>query len=379
MNKKVTCIYCNNDRVVKHGKTSNGQTRYRCRACGKTWISRKKLVDRPQMSEIVAQYLDGVTYRELVDIYHSSPQRINQKIREFLEGCPSWEDYLDTYIENHHNELIYLVCMPFSCLKSESHDNRMCAAFAIDAVSTVIIGYEISSYNNYEIWFRLLSRLKKRDVSSKAFMTNGMKQIEDAVKIVYPGADLKINYHRNYRDKELNCCLRKERLNDKLISDATKIFNMLDNKNLKKYLRIHEDKSLSDFLTENQEDFLNRLRYRLENKSELRIEGLLEDFTHRFEKFHMLKDNPEPLINGLVARKMLATTDMGFSRLSLYSQKPSATIFSDFACGNMPQLINFEQNSRELKAFLIEITARSLELPVIISRCDLQSERCCLL
>jgi transposase-like protein len=379
MSNNLTCIYCNDDRVVKHGKTSNGQTRYRCRACGKTWISRKKLVERPKMSEIVASYLDGITYRELVSIYHSSPQRINQKIREFLEGCPSWEDYLDTYIENHHNELIYLVCVPFSCLKSESHDNKMCVALAIDALSTVIIGYEISSYNNYEIWYRLLKRLHKRDVTSKAFMTNGMKQIEDAVKEIYPNSDLKINYHRNYRDRELTCCLKKERLNDKLISDATRIFNMLDNKHLKKYLRIHEDKSLNDFLEHNQEEFLNRLRYRLENKSELRIEGMLDEFRHRFERFHMLKDDPEPLINGLIARKMLSKTDMGFSRLSLYSQKPSATVFSDFACGVLPKLMNFEPNSKELKAFLLEITARSLELPVIISRCDLQSERCCLL
>jgi hypothetical protein len=311
------------------------------------------------MSEIVASYLDGITYRELVSIYHSSPQRINQKIREFLEGCPSWEDYLDTYIENHHNELIYLVCVPFSCLKSESHDNKMCVALAIDALSTVIIDMKSAATIIMKSGTDFLKRLHKRDVTSKAFMTNGMKQIEDAVKEIYPNSDLKINYHRNYRDRELTCCLKKERLNDKLISDATRIFNMLDNKHLKKYLRIHEDKSLNDFLEHNQEEFLNRLRYRLENKSELRIEGMLDEFRHRFERFHMLKDDPEPLINGLIARKMLSKTDMGFSRLSLYSQKPSATVFSDFACGVLPKLMNFEPNSKELKAFLLEITARS--------------------
>lgn len=379
MNKDVSCIYCNDNKVVKHGKTPKGQTRYRCRNCGKTWVSDKKPVDRPKMSEIVAQYLDGVTYRELVEVYHSSPQRINQKIREFLEGCPSWEDYLDTYIDTHKNELIYLVCIPFSCLISESHDNRMCAAFAIDAVSTVVLGYEISSYNNYEVWYKLLKRLKKREVQTNAFMTNGMKLVEDAVKEVYPNAELKINYHRKYRDRELSCCLKKERLNDKLVTDAAKVFNMLDNKNLRKYLRIHEDKSLTDFLEANQIEFLNRLRYRLDNKSSFRIEGMLEKFTHRFEKFHMLKDDPEPLINGLIARKMLKDTDMGFSRLSLYSQKPSTTSFSDFACGILPQMFNFEPESNILKIFLIEIAARSLELPVIISRCDLKSERCCLL
>lgn len=379
MKEKINCIYCDDPRVVKHGKAPNGETRYRCRNCGKTWIFNKKIVSRPETSEIVSTYLDGGTYRDLVKVYHSSPQRINQKIREFLRGCPIWEDYLDTYIDIHKNELIYLVCMSFSCYHSENDENKMYIAFAIDAVSTVIIGHEIGSFNDYNIWYRLLSNLKSRDVKTHSFMTNGIKQIEDAVKDTYPKAELKINYQRAYRDKELNCCLKQEHLNDKLVKDAAKIFNMLDNKNIRNYLNIHADITLREFLELNQVDFLSRLKYRLDNKSALRIEGLLEQFSLRFEKFHMLKDDPSYLVNGLIARKMLSKTDMGFSRLSLYAQKPSATDFKNFACGILPKPLEISPDSPILKKFLIEIAARSLELPVIISRCELKSERCCLL
>jgi len=47
---------------------------------------------RPDIADIVEAYLTGPTYRDLVNVYHSSPLRINQKIRDFLEGCPNWRN-----------------------------------------------------------------------------------------------------------------------------------------------------------------------------------------------------------------------------------------------------------------------------------------------
>ena len=373
------CIYCDSTRVVKHGKTPKGQVRFRCRNCGKTWVSDKKPVTRPEMSKIAASYLDGVTYRELVEIYHSSPQRINQKIREFLEGCPRWEDYLDAYINEHTPKMVYLVSLPFSCQCKQNNGNTMYAGFAIDALSTVILGFETGTENNFELWDKLISNLKRREIKSSTFMTNGIRPIEEAVLKYYPKAEMKINYHRAYRDREIKCCLKRDFLNDKIVRDAAQIFKNLNNKNIRSYINLMKGETIQDFLDRNQLDFINRLKYRLDNKSTLRIEGLIKKFVQRFEKFHMLKDDPTPLINGLIARKMLKETDMGFSRLSLYAQVPSITDFSDFACATMPKDLDLKLTGETFKVFLIELAARSVELPVIISRCDLRSERCCLL
>ena len=110
-----SCIYCKSVKVIKHGKTVTGNRRYRCRNCGKTWVLEKNETVRPDLSAIVEAYLSGRTCRDLVSIYHSSPLRINQKIREFLNGCPSWEEYLDACIKKHEPRLVYLIGRNFSC------------------------------------------------------------------------------------------------------------------------------------------------------------------------------------------------------------------------------------------------------------------------
>jgi transposase-like protein len=103
-----SCPYCRSAKVIKHGTTSVGNTRFRCRNCGKTWVTERKDAGKPDISDVVEAYLNGRTCRDLVEVYHSSPLRINQKIREFLDGCPPWEEYLDSVVKKHEPRLIYL-------------------------------------------------------------------------------------------------------------------------------------------------------------------------------------------------------------------------------------------------------------------------------
>lgn len=378
MSNLPNCPFCSYNKVIKHGKTPTGNPRFRCRNCGKTWVLEKTSPIRPDMAEITESYLLGQSCRDLVDVYQSSPLRINQKIREYLEGCPDWEDYLDTVIESHNPRLVYLTGKKFACNAEGSKDNSMFVALAIDALSSLIIGYEIGAEEEVPIWETLLNRMNERQVTVQSFITNGTRNVEDAVRKIYPFANLRINYHKAYRDRELNCCLANSPLNNKLIYDATRIYASLNNHNLLKYLNLNDESQIEELLFSSREDFFLRIKEHLDNKGTAKIRAVTDLFQDRFEKFHMLKENPNPVINGWIAFHMLSKLDIGFSRLSLYSQVPSITKFKDFACGNKPMELNLKTDSAMLKKFVIEIAARSLELPVIFSKCEMRLERCCL-
>lgn len=372
------CIYCKSPKVIKHGKTSTGNPRFRCRKCNKTWVLEKNEPIRPDLADVTEAYLNGRTCRDLVNVYHSSPLRINQKIREFLEGCPSWEEYLDASIKKHEPRLIYLIGKNFSCACNGSKNNTMFLAMAVDALSTLVLGFEIGKSETRQLWSTLLDRLNNRGIYSPSFMANGNRCIEESVQTVFPSSAIRINYHRAYRDKEILCCLSRITINNKLVSDAIKIYNSLDNKNLTKYLKMNKDKRMYDILFSSQEDFIKRLKERLNNKSRMRVEGLSAAFQTRFEKFHMLKDDPYPVINGWISKLMLTRLDIGFSRLSIYSQIPSFTSFKGFSCGKLPQDMHLKEDSPLLKTFVIEVASRGLQLPIIFSKCEMKSDKCSL-
>lgn len=377
--KNPPCIYCKSSRVIKHGKTSTGNPRFRCRSCGKTWVLEKNEPIRPDIADIAEAYLNGRTCRDLVSIYHSSPLRINQKIREFLVDCPDWEEYLDLCVNKHEPRMIFLIGRHFSCACKGSQNNSMFLAMAVDALSTVILGFQIGRAETRTLWLEMLDRMNCRGIVCPSFMFNGSKIIEDAVKTVFPYSSVRINYHRAYRDKEITCCLHRLPINNKLINDAVKMYNSLDNKNLSKYLKMKREKRMQEILFQNQEDFIKRVRDRIENKLHTRIEGISSAFQTRFEKFHMLKDDPYPVINGWIARTMLMRMQIGFSRLSLYLQKPCSTSFKGFSCANIPIMLDLKEDSPILKTFVIEIAARGLQLPIIFNKCEMKIDKCSLI
>lgn len=377
--KKLYCIYCNSSKVIKHGKTSRGATRYRCRTCNKTWVLDKKDTVRPDLADVVEAYLGGRTCRDLVSVYKSSPLRINQKIREFLEGCPNWEDYLDACIDRHEPRLVYLIGRNFSCSCKLNDNNSMFLAMAVDALSNVVLGFEIDVKESYKTWCYLLNRMNCRGFVVPTFMSNGSKAIEDAIQTVFPYSASKIFYLRAYHDKEISCCLSRFPINNKLINDALKAYDSLKNKNLSKYLKNVTDAKLKDILVKSAEMFSKRLRERLDNRNKIRIEGLLNSFQTRFEKFHMVKDDPYPLINGWISRWMLNRLDIGFSRLSVYMQLPVVTSFKYFSCGQLPVLLKLNEDSPLLRTFVIEIAARGLQLPIFFSKCEMKIDKCSLI
>lgn len=376
--KNPLCSFCKSDKVIKHGKTSTGNPRYRCRVCGKTWVLEKNEPERPDLSDITEDYLNGKTFRDLVDIYHSSPLRINQKIREFLAGCPNWEVYLDTCVQGHEPRIIYLIGRNFSCAAPGSKNNKMFLAMAVDALSIVVLGYEVGKTETRQVWLNLLGRLRDRGISSQSFMTNGSKIIDESVKFVYPESSLRINYHRAYRDREITCCIHRIPINNRLITDALKIYNSLDTRRLDHYLKGRNDKKVQEILFASPDDFIARVKERLEHKAKIRIEGLTGSFQTRFEKFHMLKDDPLPVINGWIARSMVSPLHIGFSRLSIYMQVPCNTSFKLFSCGTVPKELQLDENSPLLKTYIIEVAARSLQLPILYHACEMKLDKCSL-
>jgi transposase-like protein len=377
--KVLTCIYCKSTQVIRHGKTSTGNKRYRCRECGKTWVLEKKEIKRPDVSVLVEEYLQGKTCRDLVEMFHSSPLRVNQKVREYLEGVPLWEKYLDTISENKNFRLVYLVGKSFACACKGTSNNTMFLALAVDSLSNVVLGFQIGKKDSINTWQILLERLKKRKFKPVTFMTNGSKHIEEAAQSVYPDASLRIFYHKAYRDKELTCCLSRFTINNKLVNDAIKAYDIVQNHNLNSYLVLHYGKHLKDFVVKKPEIFSKRLRQRLENKGKIRIDGLLNAFQFRFEKFHMLKGDPIPVINGWIAREMTKDIYNGFSRLSLLLQVPSRIDFKGFACGELPEKVDLAENCRELDDFIAEIAARAIHIPIFYSRCEMKIDKCSLI
>jgi hypothetical protein len=372
----VKCPYCNSEKSIKHGKTSTGSPRYRCQTCCRTWVDKANYYNKPDLAKISEQYLNGSTFRELAPVFHTSPLRINQKIRSFLHGCPNWEDYLDTCINIHKPSLIYLVGKEFSASKKLTGSNSMYLALAVDALSTVVLGFQIAEKDSINIWSKLLARLHERKVICNNFMSNGSKFSELAINEFYPNSNIRIFYNKAYRDKELYCCVNRLPINYKLVNDAVRACDNLKSDSFAKYLKKINAPAITEFVKQSPELFIKRLKERLDNRPKIRVEGLINGFRERFEKFHMIKTEPEPLINGWLSKWMLQELDFGFNRLSIYLNLPCSSSFKDFSCGNIPTVQVLHKDSKKLNNFAIEIATRNLQLPIYFFNCELNSELC---
>lgn len=358
------CPFCHSSKVVRHGKTSANNLRYRCISCKKTWVGSGHDKCCPDFGELAEAYLTGSTYRDLRSAYRSSPIRINQKIREYLCGCSSWEEYLDACTPKHESRLIHLVGRKFKANAGDATEHSMYLALAVDALSTVVLGYEIGESESEEMWTALLDRMNCRGIVCPTFMSYGFKAVEDSLKTVFPYSATLHNFTRTFYDKQLKDELYHCPDLRKLMMGA--INGSVNNGSCKieDYLVIFKDKRMKQIVLDSQESFARRLQERIDQKTCCRLEGLLGAFQKRFEKFHMIKYDPYPIINGWIAWWMLEPLPIGFSRLSLYLQKPSETHFKNFNCGTLPKPLDLPLNSPEMKAFVIELAVRSLQIPI---------------
>jgi transposase-like protein len=232
---KTNCIYCYSSNVIKHGTTATGKHRLRCRSCNKTWIIEKNDFVRPDFCQIVEKYLEGNTCRELVSLYHSSPLRINQKIRNYLQYLPSWEEYLDLSAKNHFRRIIFLLGKKFACNCNQSNSNSMLLAVAIDAVSSVVLGFEIGVDGEYNIWTKLLNRMRKRKILAPSFLTNGSKIIEDAINLIYPKSTIRIFFNRFLQDTEQDSLNNYVKINDKFYKNAINSYKFIKKPNFNNF------------------------------------------------------------------------------------------------------------------------------------------------
>lgn len=364
VSSEIKCPYCNSLRVIKHGRTSTNNPRYRCRYCHKTWVETKLTKKVPDFGALTEAYLGGYSYRDLRSIYPNSPTRINQKVRKYLLGCAHWEEYLDACSPKHEARLIHLVGTKFNCSSENSDENCMYLVMAIDALSTVVLGFEIGKRESKDLWVSLLDRMNCRGIMCPTFMSYGSRKIEESLKIVFPFASTYSNFTRTFYDKDLKSKIYHSLDNRKLILDAINAYESNRRFNLENYLVIFKDKKMKKLVLSSQEDVLSRLKERMGMKHKTRFEGLLAAFHKRFEKFHMIHYDPYPIINGWIAWWMLAPLPIGFSRLSLYLQHPHETHFKNFNCGTLPLDLNLSLESDEMRTFVVELAVRSLHIPI---------------
>lgn len=339
--KKISCIKCNSDKVLKHGKTSSGLPRYKCKNCKKTWTVGKVNQDRPNMDKIVSMYFDGHSIRDLVPIYKSSPHRINTKIREFLGSCPDWQTYLDSLIPDHKSNLILLTGINFSCNCEHDDCNNNYLAIAVDAVSSIILSFQISIDNKPDVWEKLLANISDREIKTENFIFNGSKDISNAIRNYYPDAKTHISILKKIRRKEIINNLDNKAQTKLLIKQTIEHYNKYDNKSLESYLASYNT-SFDELLNSKEKEFLIELKKSINNLKN-NIDLLIEDFKERFERFHMLKCEPYPIVNGWVAYHMLKKIDNEFNRLSFYKSIPDDSNFEKFTNNVKPSEVKLDK------------------------------------
>lgn len=356
----ITCISCNSQNVIKHGKTSAGLPRYKCKDCKKTWTHGAVQKDRPSMDQVVSMYFDGHSTRDLVPIYRSSPSRINNKIREFLCKCPSWENYLDRNIESHSSSLILLTGINFSCNCEHDDCNNNFLAIAVDAVSSMIIAYEISINYKLDVWDKLLTKLRKRNISSTNFIFNGDDKISLAINKHFPDSRTHISILKKIRRKEIINSLKFDKQSKTLVDQTLENFKYSDNKTIEKYLSEHNT-NFTEILNENISQYIAELK-KFINDLKNNIDNLIQDFKDRFERFHMLKCEPTPIVNGWVAYQMLKPMENGFNRLSLYKGYPEDSNFKKFTEDKVSSKLSLDNPN----LFSFEIARNILSIPISI-------------
>ena len=195
-------------------------------------------------------------------------------------------------------------------------------------------------------------------------MSYGFKVIESALKVVFPYAETLLNFTRTCHDKLLKDELVHSFDSRKLIMEAIESHICTGSCKLEDHLVIFKDKRMKQIVMDSKEVFVKRLQERINQQSSIRFEGLLGAFQKRFEKFHMIKNDPYPIINAWIAWWMLEPLPIGFSRLSLYLQRPCETHFKNFNCGTLPHPLSLAVDSPEMKTFVVELAVRSLQIPI---------------
>lgn len=366
-NSNISCIYCQSESVIKHGKTRSGDPRFRCKDCEKTWVKGIVVYNKPDISAVAESYLLGHSIRELVPFYKSSPHRINMKIREYLGETQSWESFLDKNSEIRTTDVVYLQGVRFNCSYNSPENNEMFVAFAIEGLSSQIIGFEIAEDNTEDVWTKLIARLSKRGYKVKTFLTRDIKAVENSVTKYFEDSRVKLYLHKLNRDKEVanRCCvLENTTLRDKLIDDALKFYSKLDNQSYTSYLKNRFDMDIKTCIKQDCDRFFECMTKNCGTESESRLEQLLVEFNNRFEKFHALKTDPYIIINAWVGLHMLRPMECGFTRYSLYNQLPCKCSFACFASNHNDEQCEFIPNQRELCDFANEVTIRALHLPI---------------
>lgn len=367
INTNPNCIFCDSNQVIKFGKTNAGNKRFKCKSCNKTWVEEKVLLERPPTSELVESYFKGNSIRQLVPFYSASPQKINKTIREFLSNSPNWEDYIDNLGLNQNHNIVYLIGQNFSCNCEHDDCNNNFLALAVDAMSSFVLGYQISISNTNDVWKKLIYKLSQRNIKVNTFITKIDDIIQTSIKNYYPESKHFTNVIKANRQKEINCYINKLPIKNRLIFDAVKMYDTLDNKSLNEFLE-KKKSSFSECLSVFQQDFYSEIEKRCQITKENNNDELLNDFKDRFEKFHMIKCEPTPLINGWIAYNMLKKQPCGFSRLDFYKQSPTNSNFKDFSIKKLPKKVSY--NKIDFKKFTFEIGTRLVQLPFTETKCD---------
>jgi len=358
----ICCPSCESSHIIHYGRTNKGTERFHCMDCNKTWSDYLKR-ECPSIVELVEEYLLGETYRQLQEKYHLSSHHLNERIRCFLSHLPNWECFIDLCVpKNRDSRLIHLFGLEFNCYDHEINDHKMYLALAVDAISTLVLGFEIGNIGSDDIWYYLLDRLNCRGIICPIFLSTSLPQIDDALKLIFPQSTQLTNYYRYVYDRDLQKRVKLTKETDRLLTEAFASYQNVIKPQFREYSFMFKEKNMRDILQLSRNYFVQRLETRITTRTLRRIEGLKEHFIERFKGFRILKDDPFPLVNGWIAQSMLQPLDFGFSRLSLYMQIPVNTFFKDFSENKLPEKMNFDERSDEMRKFVIEIAIRGLQI-----------------
>jgi transposase-like protein len=90
------CPYCDSPDVIRHGRTEAQKQRYRCRACGRTFVENPEPpgYSEARKREILAAYRERGSLRALTRIFGVSRTAVSTWLKEEAEALSPLEETL---------------------------------------------------------------------------------------------------------------------------------------------------------------------------------------------------------------------------------------------------------------------------------------------
>jgi transposase-like protein len=94
----VKCYHCGSEKVHKHGKTSNGKQRFKCRSCGRSLRENPQGngYDEERKEEILRAYHERASLRDLTRVFGVSRNTVSSWLKKSHSSAASGSNAIES-------------------------------------------------------------------------------------------------------------------------------------------------------------------------------------------------------------------------------------------------------------------------------------------